>query len=103
LCVLCRWGGRGHDVAGIPAVFGFDWFFAQRWQIRRVLTHLVRRILARLGLGLERLQRAQRAPKLGHGRAAVAQQRVERARPVAVAHQGEPEPAPAALAALGRR
>src|SRR5918996_3002369 len=47
----------------------------------------------RLLLGLERLERAQRAPELGHRRAAIAQQRLERPRPVAVADQGEPDPA----------
>jgi hypothetical protein len=49
------------------------------------------------GLGLERLQRAQRAPQLGHGRAAIAQHGVERARAVAIAHQGHAEPVVALL------
>ena len=50
-------------------------------------------------LGLERLEGAQRAPELGHRRAAIAQQRLERARAVAVADQGEPEPAVSRCAA----
>ena len=55
-------------------------------------------------LGLERLERAQRAPELGHRRAAIAQQRLERARAVAIPDQGEPEAAardPALLEQLG--
>ena len=53
-------------------------------------------------LGLQGLEGPQRAPQLGHGRAAVAQQGVERARTVAIAHQPQAEPVglPAALAAL---
>ena len=42
----------------------------------------------------------QRAPELGHGRAAIAQQGLERARAVAVADQGEPEPTVGAAALL---
>jgi hypothetical protein len=55
-------------------------------------------------LGLERLERAQGAPEFGHGGTAIAQQCLERARAVAVADQGEPEPAarePALLEQLG--
>jgi hypothetical protein len=40
-------------------------------------------------LGLERLEQAQRAPELGQRRAAIAQQRVERAAAIAVADQGK--------------
>jgi hypothetical protein len=108
-CLRCRL-----DFARISACFGFDWLLAQRClggrggrghdlavgvgvrqgqRVRRA------RLVGRLGL--ERLERAQRAPQLGHGGTPVAQQRVERARAIAVAHQGKAEPAPAALAALG--
>jgi hypothetical protein len=40
-------------------------------------------------LGLERLERLERAPELGHRGAAIAQERLERARAVAVADQRE--------------
>jgi hypothetical protein len=40
-----------------------------------------------------RLERAQGSPELGHGRAAIAQQRLERARALAVAKEREPEAA----------
>ena len=39
--------------------------------------------------GLERLERLERAPELGHGCAAIAQRRLERPRAVAIADQGE--------------
>jgi hypothetical protein len=42
-------------------------------------------------LGLERLEGAQGVPELGQRRAAIAQQRVERARPVAIADHGQTE------------
>jgi hypothetical protein len=42
-------------------------------------------------LGLERLEEPQGAPQFGQRRAAIAQQRVERPRAVAVADQGEAE------------
>ncbi len=48
---------------------------------RRLLEHVRR-------LGLERLQRLERAPELGHGGAAVAQERLEAAGAVAIADQG---------------
>ena len=51
-------------------------------------------------LGLERLERAQRAPELGDRRAAITQQRLERARAVAVPDQREPEPAVGVAALL---
>ena len=47
----------------------------------------------RVALGLERLEGPQRAPELGERAAAIAQQRVEAARAVAVADEGEPEAA----------
>jgi hypothetical protein len=107
-CLRCRL-----DFARISACFGFDWLLAQRClggrggrghdlavgvgvrqgqRVRRA------RLVGRLGL--ERLERAQRAPQLGHGGTPVAQQRVERARAIAVTHQRQPEPAQAALVAL---
>jgi hypothetical protein len=49
-------------------------------------------------LGLKRLERAQRTPELGHRRAAIAEQRLERARAVAVADQRKPEAAVRTLA-----
>jgi hypothetical protein len=60
-------------------------------------------VLERL-LGLERLERAQRAPELGHRRAAIAQQGLERACAVAIAYQRQPETAacgPAFVEQLG--
>ena len=57
-------------------------------------------------LGLERLERAQRAPELGHRRAAIAQQGLERARAVAVAWPPErgwgPVPHPGGQAGRAR-
>ena len=44
-------------------------------------------------LGLKRPERRSAPPELGHRRPAIAQQRLERARAVAVADQGEPKPA----------
>ena len=52
---------------------------------RRLLEHGRR-------LGLERLQRLERAPELGHGGAAVAQERLEAAGAVAVADQRHADP-----------
>jgi hypothetical protein len=40
-------------------------------------------------LGLERLERLERAPELRHRRAAIAQQGLERAGAIAVANEGE--------------
>ena len=48
-------------------------------------------------LGLERLEGAKRAPQLGERAAAIAQERVERARSVAIPDQGEAEAATAAV------
>ena len=52
---------------------------------RRLLEHI------RL-LGLERLQRLERAPELGHRGAAVAQERLEAAGAVAIPDQGHADP-----------
>ena len=56
----------------VCAGFGFDWLLGR-------------------GLGLQRLEQPQRPPQLGERAAAVAQQRVEGARAVAVADQREAE------------
>ena len=63
---------------------------------RRLRAHRCRHSLLQLHrslLGLKRLEGAQRAPELGYRRPAIAQQRLERARAVAVADQREPKPA----------
>jgi hypothetical protein len=70
--------------ACIGAALGFDRWFAPRL------------------LGLERLEGAQRAPELGERAAAIAQERVEAARAVAVADQGQTEAA-ADKAVLGEQ
>jgi hypothetical protein len=77
--VICGRPGRGF--ARVSAGFGFD----------RFLGRGVGRGQRRRWLGLQRLEEPQRAPQLGERRAAVAQQRVEGARAVAVADQGQAE------------
>jgi hypothetical protein len=92
-------GRRRLGLAKNSAAFRFDRHLARLGQGRRLGCH------GRLGsrrLGLERLERAQRAPELGERAAAIAQQGVEGSGTVAVADQGVAE-APARKAVLGEQ
>jgi hypothetical protein len=93
--LLCG-GGFGHrsrdDFVRVSAAIGFN-----RWcghdggaALDRSPLHLAH-LTRRCRLGLQRLEEPQGAPKLGERRAAIAQERVERARAVAIADQGKPE------------
>jgi hypothetical protein len=76
---------RDSDFARIPAAFRFDWHFL--WLAKEMRLGC-RGGLGRRMLGLERFEEPQGAPQLGQRRAAIAQERIERPRAVAIADQG---------------
>jgi hypothetical protein len=78
-------GYRKTYFARLGADFGFDRLLLDRGPLH--LAHRTRR----RRLGLERLEEPERAPELSQRRAAIAQQRVERPRAIAIADQRHTE------------